>query len=370
MASIILYDGGVMGLFVKSLSVSTHSFQLIAVISVNILCFLFNSKKYFQLYRLNSLSIFLFHIFTLHYFFGTDFLNEYSVYKFELLAFNLLIFTGMIPVIYDFSNLRLLLGIIVLNVIIRLIFNYFLPDINNEDFILASDIQRNTYGEPIVYSRLVGFSIIIVLFHFKKIRKYLIPLMFIVLITIATRTILFVILLLLLYHFFLVNRSRFTIMKVMLIGFLSYLFLFYINEIEILFKGTRLYSLEGGGRLRMISDSFEMFQNSPFFGEGTGSFSKLHSSVSYFNRAYPHNLILELLGENGIIGLFLFVILLISIFYKISFHKDKKFVLFLGVYAFISCMTSLELPNQFLIFNLMIIVVFYKNIYYENSLSN
>jgi O-antigen ligase len=67
------------------------------------------------------------------------------------------------------------------------------------------------------------------------------------------------------------------------------------------------------GRQTAYMDAWEMFNNSPFFGVGTGAFQQ-HSLLSY-----PHNTFLELLSENGIIGfLVLLAVYMLTIYYIIN----------------------------------------------------
>lgn len=367
-ASIILYDGGILGLLVKQFGLSTHNFQIISVFCINLSVLFFSKEKYFKFYKLHKTSIIIFLTFGLYYFLLTDFQNEYSSYKFELIIFNLIIFVFSIPLIYNSKKYRLLLLLLVINVLTSVIFNYLYP--NNLDLTLAEDVQRTTFGEPIIYSRLIGLIIIIVYFNFKNIRFYLIPFLILMLITISTRTILFTTITLLFIHFLFQRKSRYFLFKFILSVSIILLLVLFWEEYQSIFIDSRLSSLNDGGRSQMIYDSIKMFLNSPLIGNGVGSFSELHNSVGYFNRVYPHNIILELLAENGIIGLFLFSFLLYSLFSKYKNLSSNTFIIYFAFFSIISALTSLDLPNQFLIFNLMILIVFSKNIDSENRILN
>lgn len=72
------------------------------------------------------------------------------------------------------------------------------------------------------------------------------------------------------------------------------------------------------GRIDRFSVAHEMISESPFIGKGLGSFPM------YFNGNdlpdYPHNMIIEIIAEIGIIGLLAF-----STFFLISYLRAKKF---------------------------------------------
>jgi hypothetical protein len=62
-------------------------------------------------------------------------------------------------------------------------------------------------------------------------------------------------------------------------------------------------------RILIWRDAIQKFYNNPFLGAGWGS-------VDYIGHAYPHNIILELASETGIIGVFTFLFLISASFYR------------------------------------------------------
>ena len=83
-------------------------------------------------------------------------------------------------------------------------------------------------------------------------------------------------------------------------------------------------------RLEQINFSLnKIFDDVPhyFFGYGIGSFSKEYSNKD--TREYPHNIILEILFELGIIGLFLFLIFYIYIIKDYKYTSLSWLVLFM-----------------------------------------
>ncbi|ARU59504.1 hypothetical protein OLMES_5524 [Oleiphilus messinensis] len=58
--------------------------------------------------------------------------------------------------------------------------------------------------------------------------------------------------------------------------------------------------------------AYEAFQSAPLIGIGTGGFASLDHHFQEENRVYPHNIFLEAMSENGIVGALLLSIILIS----------------------------------------------------------
>ncbi len=63
-------------------------------------------------------------------------------------------------------------------------------------------------------------------------------------------------------------------------------------------------------RLEAWDDAGELFQAHPLVGAGAGSFSV--SGIGRFLR-YPHNLVLEISAEQGLVGLTLFTVLVVTV---------------------------------------------------------
>lgn len=69
-------------------------------------------------------------------------------------------------------------------------------------------------------------------------------------------------------------------------------------------------------RADYLAIAYKMFKENFLFGSGSGGFS-------YFSREYPHNSILEILSENGLIGFLLFMIIIIYILINIIRSKER-----------------------------------------------
>jgi len=77
-------------------------------------------------------------------------------------------------------------------------------------------------------------------------------------------------------------------------------------------------------RIRSFELAWEMFKNSPVTGNGFGSFCGYNNSRWAATQKYPHNIILEILAELGIVGLvffgYIFFLIIRSIF---NFHHSS-----------------------------------------------
>ncbi|MCD4652280.1 MAG: O-antigen ligase family protein, partial [Candidatus Cloacimonetes bacterium] len=114
---------------------------------------------------------------------------------------------------------------------------------------------------------------------------------------------------------YIIKRNSLTIGSIakMLLSFLLILILLF--SIMQLSKGdgtSRIMSQTGTSsesgliRLFLLFEAWQMFKGSPIVGQGFGAY--LSSRAGYF--VYPHNIIMELLSETGIVGLAMFVLLI------------------------------------------------------------
>jgi O-antigen ligase len=98
---------------------------------------------------------------------------------------------------------------------------------------------------------------------------------------------------------------------------------------------TLLTEQSGGGsariRLAHYHRAWEYWQLSPLVGHGIGSYPTLR--LGFDTRDYPHNIILELMVETGLVGLTMFFLLLFSGFksYRAVLAKPTSF----GIGAFL-----------------------------------
>jgi O-antigen ligase len=78
-------------------------------------------------------------------------------------------------------------------------------------------------------------------------------------------------------------------------------------------------------RVESYKLSWQMFQERPVFGWGLGSFNGFKNIKWTTIQKYPHNILLELLAETGVVGCLLFLFLCYLIIKKI--FRDKSMML-------------------------------------------
>lgn len=108
------------------------------------------------------------------------------------------------------------------------------------------------------------------------------------------------------------------------------------DEIKLLFERSIyrlsfLFSEEKGNsvnqRFELINFTLNKIADNPIFGYGLGSFSKEYYNID--GRYYPHNIILEIWFELGLIGLIIFGILLLLLFIKFDVKKNIVYIILL-----------------------------------------
>jgi len=109
-------------------------------------------------------------------------------------------------------------------------------------------------------------------------------------------------------------------------------------------------------RLFDYRTSWTLFENNPVVGYGIGSWPLLAGFPDM--RGYPHNIILEILVEMGLVGaVFFFIFLLAGITRlfseKISNNPQRMIILALFVNAFINAMLSGDIPDNRFLFSVV-----------------
>ncbi|MGD2086253.1 MAG: hypothetical protein PVH61_08720 [Candidatus Aminicenantes bacterium] len=110
-------------------------------------------------------------------------------------------------------------------------------------------------------------------------------------------------------------------------------------------------------RVTQVSYSFgKIFENAAnfLFGLGIGSFGILYEGVD--ERNYPHNVILEIWFELGLIGMILFIMLLWVYFKKIRLRLD--FVL-ISIYLLLNSLKSYSLIDLRIMFGILSVLLIY-----------
>jgi len=181
-------------------------------------------------------------------------------------------------------------------------------------------------GLPILYSSKDSFK--------KLILKFMLAILFLSILIILTRQgqISFIIMLIL-YHFKTSSNNITSWLKsipilIFFIGFFLFI-VFNINSFSSYLDINSTESTDVAVRLLMLTASYDIFLNNPFFGIGYGMFVG-HNTVPVFNTgtipiylSSPHNGMAAILVEFGIIGAILFLYISYLVVKTMSFNLRK-----------------------------------------------
>lgn len=117
---------------------------------------------------------------------------------------------------------------------------------------------------------------------------------------------------------------------------------------------SMMLTMEGGGesansRLVLSRESLRHWAEAPIVGRGAGSFGVLFDDIDM--RAYPHNIIAEILGEFGLIGLGLFAAVVLTALMLARTRVNYSDELFVSVavmlsFAFLSAQVSGDIADN------------------------
>lgn len=101
-----------------------------------------------------------------------------------------------------------------------------------------------------------------------------------------------------------------------------------------------------GDRFYRYGLSLDLFGERPLMGYGIGSWP-IHAA-SLDGRDYPHNIFLEIMVENGLVGLVLFIFLLvIPIYFFVKFRSIEGLLwIALALFAFVAAQASGDVPDN------------------------
>ena len=90
-----------------------------------------------------------------------------------------------------------------------------------------------------------------------------------------------------------------------------------------------------GNRINYVKDSYLLIKKHPIIGYGTGSYkyeyAKLDLANSKYAPVHPHNDFYLFWVENGVIGLLVFVIMILSIIHYSYKHKTPESIVALAI---------------------------------------
>jgi O-antigen ligase len=199
------------------------------------------------------------------------------------------------------------------------------------------------------------------IFNFKA-DTYIRYLSFILLVLIGARgPLVFTIIIYILYYLFSLVKlkkirlqfsfKKLIISSIALISF-SAIIIYYFNEIKVLLvrslsRLALIISHDKGSsintRIEHFNKSLELLQNPVIFIKGIGIGSYMFVTQHIDIRGYPHNILLEIWVELGIIGLLLFLLICFS-FLSVG-RKSRYISIYLFLYLFLNLLTSSSLVD-------------------------
>jgi O-antigen ligase len=242
----------------------------------------------------------------------------------------------------------------------------------------------NENTSPMSYSKFLGIGILSSFCLFLNTKSKLIYLgtsgvtltAFAYMILTGSKGPLFSLFISLLFFIFFILRGRtfkLSFLLIFCIVILGFSFSGSAEKYEFLFK--RYISLEHSYSTRAVflskainEISISMQSNLPIFlfGNGSGNFSYLFRSSD--TALYPHNIIVELLYEYGLVGLILFLVsIMIPAYNSIRLLKRDesiKYLILFWIYLLLTTMTSGDISGNFLFFGFSVLIYSYLNMRY------
>lgn len=380
---VFAYNGGVLQL--NNERISLHTAQLFLAILGFILSFNLNYIK--NTLKINRKFLWLFFLLIVYFqFHVSNFTPIYSNYKISLLWWNLIVIFILITSIKNLNELKLLIIIGVIQITLGVLIN----GIDLSSF-------RTGAGEAISSGRLGGILFAFGLLYpdrkLKLLRIIIGFLGFLFILLSGTRT-LYISFALILLFFLLFDHERgkfkisFKTIKtgaIILSGVTGLIIVINLNIFNVNIELVdRFYSafeslnqfVPNDPNRSIRSTQWELavdeWKDRPIFGLGLGGFAYSWSKGDI--RMYPHNIFFELLSEGGIIAIVFFLKIVMTLWKILRKNAKKtpyqlnKFLFSLFLLGLISSMTSLEFPNQFILFLSMALIVTVNNIlYYESN---
>ena len=104
-----------------------------------------------------------------------------------------------------------------------------------------------------------------------------------------------------------------------------------------------------GSRIQLLSSAVNYFMDSPFAGIGYGSFGVKFTGLE--DRIEPHNILFEIAAETGIIGMVLFFIFIVGVYFyairkKLNNDANSNSLIILSLYLIIQSLSTTYLIDS------------------------
>jgi O-antigen ligase len=108
------------------------------------------------------------------------------------------------------------------------------------------------------------------------------------------------------------------------------------------------------GRLELFHQAIDMFSENVFLGNGLGSFGLYHTGSDI--KSHPHNILLELLSETGLVSVLIFFVFILSIFKKLI---NNDIIMIVSLYSFMNMMKSNSFEELRIFFGFLAVGLLY-----------
>ena len=251
----------------------------------------------------------------------------------EILVFNTLIICTSIIVFNSEEGIKYFHKIIVafgLVLLSSLIFSYNISNINGLIYVLR--LNYLVYSRHLLLVSIICMAKYLAISNLKMKAVYILLSMLCfygILISGARSTAIFLVLILLVffnYNFKKTHSFYMIIIFLFIAGFLVGTSNLNVGEVAIeriktIDKNNDTYS-----RANYLKVSFDIFKDKPFFGGGVGSYPIYFNNID--EEDYPHNIIMEVIDETGLVGFsaffFMLILVIIKVKNRLEIYRKKK----------------------------------------------
>lgn len=301
-------------------------------------------------------------------------------YKDKLLRTLLIYLAFLFPIIYfkDYSYFKdFVNGISTFAAIVILVLTAVLIVYGNFDIILyVTELENLNLPDYLVISEILG--VFILLNHSKNVKLILflkLTALFYMIMLGGRGPIFFLAIIYIFYYLF---KTKLTYQKGIVVILVTFLFNALLSFLQNWEFTKRMFSrfstlLEGDAfesRGELLQISTTLIKEKFVFGTGYGGFGVAALGSDF--RAYPHNIILEIFVETGIVGFLLFLFFIVYFLTKIfvRMNSNKQDVCTLDyslcfIYLFLNAMKSSSFVDYRNLFGLMGVVIAYYAIEYN-----
>jgi O-antigen ligase len=219
------------------------------------------------------------------------------------------LFLFNIRLFLDEIKIQSFINFLVLIALLKLVFFLIFVDVSVLELVKNPSETRfsySTYFNPIYLARSCGLGVLAALFLNKNAGMKALVISFLLLGMYISGSRGPVLALLIVVFLYVLQRDDLSTMFKYLMQFFLAIIVFFALDSNLILRNNDGVESAFEDRFLLIIQAYELFTNNMLIGAGLGSFS----NVSYLG--HPHNIILELLSETGIVGLLIFMALVIK----------------------------------------------------------